>query len=140
MLKVKIISIGKWKEDWLKLAIDEYEKRLRPQLEFTWVYPKNDLDLIHLISLETNPILLDPRGILMDSLEFSQKLNKIFETQGSRASFVIGGPNGFPPELSSSYPRWSLSRLTFTHQITRLILVEQIYRALEISKKSPYHK
>ena len=67
---------------------------------------------------------------------FQQQLEK----GGARITFAIGGAEGFSEEVKKSYPLISLSPLTFTHQMTRLILIEQIYRATEILKGSKYHK
>lgn len=139
MLKVKVIAMGKCKEEWLRIALSEYEKRLSPYLQISWIQPKDNHDLIDLLAKEPRYIALDPNGEEMDSIAFSQKFIQFLENNRSSAVFAIGGPDGFPPALQPSL-RWSLSLLTFTHQIIRLILVEQIYRALEIAKKSPYHK
>lgn len=134
MLKIKVIAVGKCKEHWLKEAIAEYEKRLSSSLAFTWLEVREE-------QIEPGGIALDPEGDSLDSISFSQKLMSLFEKQGSKLSFSIGGPDGFSPALlqKASF-HWSLSPLTFTHQLTRLILVEQVYRALEIAKGSPYHK
>ena len=139
MLKVKVIAVGKFKETWLEAALAEYEKRLSPSLRFEWLFPRDDQELGAL--LEPPFIALAPKGELLDSPTFSRKLLQLFERQGSRLVFAIGGPDGIPaPLLKRALFCWSLSPLTFTHQIVRLILVEQIYRALEIAKGSPYHK
>ena len=141
MLKVKVIAMGKSKEEWLRLALQEYEKRLSPQLTIDWVQPATANQLEQLLVQEKNYILLDPKGDLFDSFNFSQKIMHAFEELGSRLTFSIGPPEGFPSHLlQRAAHRWSLSPLTFTHQLTRLILIEQIYRALEIAKGSPYHK
>jgi 23S rRNA (pseudouridine1915-N3)-methyltransferase len=141
MLKIKVIAMGKCKEEWLRLALREYEKRLSPILEISWVQPKDDAQLIDLLSQEESYIALDSKGEVMDSVEFSQKLVKAIQKNRSRTVFAIGGHAGFSFDiLQKADMRWSLSRLTFTHQMIRLILVEQIYRAMEIAKKSPYHK
>ena len=141
MLKVKVIAMGKCKEAWLRIALSEYEKRLSPVMEIIWIQPKDDADLIERLSQEPEYIALDPNGDLMGSVEFSKKILKFFEKNNARATFAIGGPDGFPPNLSKKPALcWSLSLLTFTHQLTRLVLVEQIYRAMEIAKNSPYHK
>ncbi len=139
MLKVKLIAVGKCKEEWLRQAIAEYEKRLSSSIAIEWIHPKNDNDLIERLACEKQYIALDPAGELMDSVEFSKKFIRLIENNRSQAIFAIGGPDGFPPHLKPPL-RWSLSRLTFTHQLTRLILIEQLYRALEIVKNSPYHK
>lgn len=140
MLKVKVIAMGKSKESWLKEAISEYEKRLSPYLQFLWIYPKDEEQFDHFLN-EGPYIALDPNGEEFDSIRFSQKLSSALEKNKSQITFAIGGPTGFTQnQLQKAYSKISLSRLTFTHQIVRLILVEQVYRALEISKKSPYHK
>lgn len=139
MLKVKVIVTGKCKEAWLQAALAEYEKRLRGSLELSWQEAKNDSHLEALLDEEF--IALDPKGELLESPAFSAKLMRFFSERGSRLTFAIGGPAGFSLELlKKAFWRWSLSPLTFTHQATRLILAEQLYRALEIAKGSPYHK
>lgn len=140
MLKIKIISIGKTKESWLSEAIEEYAKRLKPValLEFLWV--KNDEQLKRSVEGDLGVICLDPLGKMMTSEEFSTFFEERLETHGSRITVVIGGSEGLPADLKTHYPLISLSRLTFTHQLTRLILVEQIYRAFEIARGSQYHK
>ncbi len=140
MLKVKVITVGKCKESWLQEALAEYEKRLQKTLELSWIEAKNDAQLEALLLLEPF-IALDPKGELLESPALSKKLMHLFEEKGSRLTFAIGGPDGFTPKLlQKALWRWSLSPLTFTHQATRLILTEQLYRSLEIAKGSPYHK
>ena len=85
-------------------------------------------------------ICLDPAGLLLTSEQFADFFDRSWQKGGSRLAIVIGGAEGLPPELRSKYPLVSLSPLTFTHQITRLILVEQLYRSIEIKKNSRYHK
>ena len=138
MYKVKILSQGRCKEKWLADALGEYEKRLTGRLEMEWILTD---ELITVCLKEPFLIALDPRGVLLTSEAFSQKFEKLLIQGGSRLSFVIGGAEGLPADiLQKSKWKWSLSPLTFTHQIVRLLLVEQIYRALEIQKGSHYHK
>ncbi len=140
MLKVKVITMGKCKEAWLQEALAEYEKRLSKRALISWVEAESEAQLAKL--LESEPyIALDPKGELLDSLSLSSKLMRLFVEKGSRITFGIGGPDGIPPSLlEKAIWRWSLSPLTFTHQTTRLLLVEQLYRAFEIDRGSPYHK
>ncbi len=139
MLKVKIISVGKTKEPWLEEALQEYIKRLSPIMQFETLWVKNDDQLLESCKKE-NIIALDPLGKEFDSLGFSKFVQQQFEANGSRIAFVIGGPEGLPPLLKKSSKLISLSKLTFTHQIARLVLVEQLYRSFEIAKSTPYHK
>ena len=140
MIRFKIIAVGKTKEAWLQDALDEYLHRLKGKVHFDFIYTKDDLQLIELVSKEADPICLDPSGPLLTSEGFATYLDKKLQTQGARVTFVIGGPEGLPPSLKAASSRLSLSSLTFTHQIVRLVLIEQLYRALEISKGSAYHK
>ena len=137
MIKIKIITIGKSKEAWLQEALHEYEKRLTPVCSIEWMLAKNSVQLEEFCMREGKYIGLDPQGKSMASEKFSLWLTNF----GSRLNFVIGGPDGLPPAVKAKASfLWSLSPLTFTHQLTRLILLEQLYRAHEISRGSSYHK
>ncbi len=137
MIKVHIHTIGRSKENWLNEALQEYEKRLQGRIQIKWQIASGDEELIQQTALEPYLIALDIQGSLLSSEALSQKLTKA----GSRYSFVIGGADGLNQQiLHQAKWRWSLSPLTFTHQMTRLILLEQLYRAYEIDRKSPYHK
>ena len=144
MYRIKIFSIGKTKEKWLEEALKEYLKRLTQTASIDFILAKNNEQLTSLIKNEatrgTLIICLDANGQVLDSDQFSSYLIRQLEMGGSRLSLVIGGSEGLPEKFKQTYPLLSLSKLTFTHQIIRLILVEQIYRALEISKGSKYHK
>lgn len=140
MLHIKILSVGKTKETWLEEALQEYLKRLKPVAAFEFVWAKNDAQLLSLTEKEPLLICLDPDGREMTSTEFADFLQKKFVEGGSKVAFVIGGAEGLPPSLKASAQQISLSRMTFTHQVTRLVLLEQIYRAFEIAKGSKYHK
>ena len=141
MFKIKIFSIGKTKEPWLQEATEEYHKRIKNSILIEWILCKNDEQLISALEKESSWICLDPLGSLMTSEEFATSLFSRLEKEGSRLNLVIGGAEGLPKNLrEKSKGLISLSKMTFTHQITRLILLEQIYRALEIRKGSGYHK
>ena len=136
MIKIKVFSIGKTKETWLQEALEEYEGRLKPIVSLEWILAKNDEQMKQFLSKEQTFICLDPQGKHYSSEEFSSYLSN-----QSRLAFVIGGSEGIPEEIKQKAKICiSLSKMTFTHQITRLILVEQIYRAFEISKGTGYHK
>lgn len=139
MLKLQILSIGKTKEKWLEEAFDEYTKRLKPLMQISTTWVKDDKQLIEKAEKESNSIALDPAGVLMDSRQFSSYIQKAFEAGGAKLTLIIGGAQGLPADLKK-LPLISLSPLTLTHQITRLVLIEQIYRALEIQQGSSYHK
>lgn len=134
MHHIKILTIGKTKEPWLIDALGEYKKRLTPHAKISLELVRSDDALVQKATSEPNLICLDPAGKTHTSESFATLI-----AAHSRHTFVIGGPDGLPPPLRT-YPLLSLSALTFTHQITRLILYEQIYRAFEINRGSSYHK
>jgi 23S rRNA (pseudouridine1915-N3)-methyltransferase len=138
MFKVKVITQGKLKESWLSDALAEYEKRLSPKMKIEWVLVDSSKELITKALQEPSLIALDLQGKALNSVEFSRCL---FTKWGSRPSFAIGGAEGLSPEiLRHAKYQICLSNLTFTHQMVRLILVEQLYRATEIEEGSSYHK
>lgn len=140
MYKITIYSVGKNKESWLSDALHEYEMRLRPFLEIDWVFVKKEEQLQTLV--EKVPfVALVIESKQLSSEEFSLQLHKWLEEGGARLSFLIGGAEGIPKELEQkAFARLSFSKMTFTHQMVRLLLIEQIYRAIEIRKGSLYHK
>lgn len=140
MYKIKILTTGKVREAWLEMAMAEYLKRLKPAAEVTLHIARDDQQLIQWIQKEPRVICLDAEGQLMNSESFSKFVHFHLEQGGSRLSFVIGGAEGLPADIKGKFPLTSLSPLTFTHHMARLILIEQLYRALEIGKGSPYHK
>lgn len=141
MYNFKIITVGKIKEKWLDRALEDYQKRLSNIASFEWILTKNDDQLLKLCEKEKYFVCLDICGIKISSENFSTTLLKILEKQGSNLTFVIGGAEGLSDSIKSKAAlSISLSELTFTHQLVRLILLEQIYRAFEIDRGSPYHK
>lgn len=140
MIKIRILSPGKSKESWLQEAISEYEKRLQAKAKFDWLFFKDEDLFFKSLQIEKQTIYLDPLGEEMTSLEFSNYLFKTVEKEGASLSFAIGGPDGFSKEFLKNKPTLSLSKMTLTHQMTRLFLIEQIYRAFEIEKGSNYNR
>lgn len=140
MLKLKLISVGKTKEKWLEEAFQEYLKRLKPFVQVECLWAKDSDQLIEWTQKEPFSICLDPTGRLLSSEGFADFITQQWEKGGSRLTLVIGGAEGLPTELKEKSLLLSLSPLTFTHQITRLILIEQIYRTIEIKRGSQYHK
>jgi len=141
MFKIKIITIGKTKEKWLNLAIAEYEKRLSNSCKIELICLKDQDELEKSLTKEHNYICLDLNGENFSSIEFSKFLINELEEQKSKLAFVIGGSEGLSVQIKQrAMFSISLSKLTFTHQMSRLILLEQIYRSLEIEKGSHYHK
>ena len=115
-------------------------------VELETIWHKDDQQLLNGVHADQSKghtvICLDPAGTVHSSESFSHKLFHWWELGGCRLSFVIGGAEGLPSELKKIGKNQiiSLSSMTFTHQLARLFLSEQIYRATEIRKGSAYHK
>lgn len=139
---IKVIAGGKKNKDWLAEACAEYEKRLRKPYDLQWQFvEESDLDA-KVLALDSSNyvILLDERGEILSSPALADKMNSAF-LQSKNVVFVVGGAFGhFSPEMQARADLiWSFSKLVFPHQICRLILTEQIYRAQEINAGHPYH-
>ena len=158
-MKIKIYCIGKIKEQYLKDGINEYLKRISPysNIEIVEVNDSKVKDNPNKADIEKGKneegervlkiiksdylIGLDMNKQEFTSEEFAVFLNKKMVEGGSNISFVIGGSYGLSDELKKRCnASISLSKLTFLHQMTRLILLEQIYRAFKILNNETYHK
>ena len=144
---IKILCVGKIKEEYLNELINDYLKRISKyhkieiiELKDNPIYEKE----IEIILKNINPndynIALDIKGKALSSIEFAKKLDKIF-TINSNITFIIGGSLGLNEEiLSLVNERLSFSNLTFPHGLFRGILLEQIYRSFKINNNETYHK
>ena len=160
MIKISIISVGKIKEKYLKLGIEEFSKRLSKYCKLDIIEVNDEKAPENLSSKEMN-IVKDKEGksILskikqtqyvvalaidgdkLSSEKFAKKLDKLSLECNSHICFVIGGSLGLSDEvLSRADMKMSFSDMTFPHQMMRLILLEQIYRCFRINNHEPYHK
>ncbi len=150
---IKIICVGKIKEDYLKSAIDEYSKRLSKytKLEIIEVMDVDGSSIDITLSKEKDSIMkyINPKDYIItleidgnniSSEEFASKMNKLFITN-SCITFIIGGSYGLHSDIKkmSNY-KLSFSKMTFPHQLFRVILLEQIYRSFKINNNESYHK
>ena len=149
-MKITIITVGKLKEKYLKDAIAEYTKRLSKscKLEIIEVADEKTPDQASVL-VENGirrkegayVITLEINGKLLSSEEFSEKIEQLGIQGKSHIIFVIGGSIGLSEEvLEKSDYALSFSKMTFPHQLMRVILLEQIYRAYRIIEGAPYHK
>ncbi len=151
MLDITIVTIGRLKEKCWREAADEYLKRLGPyarietvELEAASFSNSNQekakeieftrIDKFLSKKKDHNIYLLAEKGINLDSIEFANWLNR-----EQPVILVIGGALGFSQKLYDSYPQISLSILTFPHELARVVLLEQIYRASTILNNKQYH-
>ena len=155
-MKITLLVIGKTDAKYLIEAIDEYKNRLVHYLPFEMtVLPdiKNVRNLSEAQQKEREGeqilkalqpgdylVLLDENGREFTSVQFASYIDKKMQTVPKRLVFVIGGPYGFSEAVyRSAQEKISLSKMTFSHQMVRLIFVEQIYRAMTILNNEPYH-
>lgn len=101
---------------------------------------KEGKKILQSISIDDYVILLDERGKEQRTIEFSELMGKLFMLPKKRIVFIIGGPWGFSEEVYSRADlKMSLSKMTFPHQLVRLLFLEQLYRVFTIIKGDPYH-
>lgn len=155
-MQIKLIAIGKTDDKQLLQLIEQYQKRLKHYVKFALeIIPdiKNAKNLSEkqqkekegeLILKKINPtdklILLDENGKQFNSVDFSNYLQKHMNAGVKQLVFVIGGPYGFSEQVyQKAQGKVSLSKMTFSHQMIRLFMVEQLYRGFTILKNEPYH-
>ena len=153
-MKIVLRWVGKTKNPWLASLIEDYESRIRhfSELTFSEVKPTQGQNISQSVMIEGNRLLskidrddyliaLDPIGQQMGSEKFANIINERREHSLKKLVFVVGGAGGLSSAVKSRCQLLvSLSSMTFSHEITRLILVEQIYRALTMVNQHPYHK
>ena len=131
--RLSINAIGKIKKNWIREGINQYKKRM-PNLII------NESKSFNINNIPVNNIIicLTEEGKLFNSIELTTLL---LNFKNKRIDFLIGDADGIPTDIKDkSHLLLSLSPLTFPHELARLILVEQIYRAISISNNSPYHR
>lgn len=155
-MKIQLLQIGKTSEEYLLTGISVYEKRLKGYIPFvseTIPYVKNGASLsqdivkqkegeLILSKLKADDwiVLLDERGKSYTSLEFAGQMQHLMNQGMKQIVFVIGGAYGFSEDVySRANQKLSLSKMTFSHQIIRLLFAEQLYRAFSIINRHPYH-
>lgn len=159
-MKISIITVGRLKEKYLKQGIDEYLKRLSAyakveiievadekapehlsEAEMEEVKRKEGERILSHLSEDTYIITLEISGRMLNSEQLAAKIDELGTYGKSKLAFIIGGSLGLSKEVQNrSDLALSFSKMTFPHQLMRLILLEQIYRAYRINRGEPYHK
>lgn len=150
-MPVRIIAIGKKHEPWVADGIDRYHKRLKRPYDVTWDYlphsareglaarQEESERLLGRLGSDEFVVLLDERGKNIDSPALSTLLQQRFD-RSQPVTLLIGGAYGVDDRVHARADFiWSLSLLVFPHQLVRLLLIEQLYRAQEIAAGHPYH-
>ena len=155
-MKILLIVVGKTDMKWLIEGIGQYVERISHFSQFDIeVIPdirntrsmdaqmqkvREGEQILKLLQPSDDVLLLDDKGIEMTSPEMARWLQKRMAQSTKRLVFIIGGPYGFSSDVYDRVPgRISLSRMTFSHQMVRLIFVEQLYRSFAILNNLPYH-
>jgi 23S rRNA (pseudouridine1915-N3)-methyltransferase len=155
-MKVILLTVGKTNEINFINSISDYQKRLKfyipfelielPELRNTKSLSEEQQKqregemLLQAIDAADDVVLLDDKGSEFTSMQFSAFMQRKMAGGSKRLVFVVGGPYGFSPAVySRANGKISLSRMTFSHQMVRLIFVEQLYRAMTILRGEPYH-
>mgnify|MGYP000038949272 FL=1 len=159
MVHINIVCVGKIKEKFFRDAIEEYSKRLSRFCSLTItevadekipeksnenieeaIKQKEGINILNHIKKDSYVIALELKGTELDSVQFSQEIEKI-SNLNSNITFVIGGSLGLSKDvLNRSNQQVCFSKMTFPHQLIRIFLVEQIYRAFKIANNETYHK
>jgi 23S rRNA (pseudouridine1915-N3)-methyltransferase len=152
-MKIRFIWPGKTRDEHLRALIDEYLKRLQRFVRCEVVetrevagsdpahVEKESRRVLEAIPAGSLMILLDVRGSQWSSQELARELLRCENDSVKEVTIVIGGQDGMAPEVAArANKRWLLSRLTLTHELARVLAVEQIYRAYTINRGLPYQK
>lgn len=155
-MKVKLICIGKTGKKFLEEGENEYMQRVKHyvqierieipdlknarKLTFEQIKQLEGKEILAKVGSGEQLILLDERGSVLSSVEFANFIQQRFNAGGKALVFVIGGAYGFSSEVyDAAQGKISLSKMTFSHQMIRMIFFEQLYRAMTILKGEPYH-
>lgn len=153
-MRLRLIWTGKTRDAHLKALTDDYLKRLShfvrceisefresPGWEKKAGIDKDSKRISDGLRQGAVNVLLDPEGAEWSSEQLAEQIKRWQDGGTKELTFIVGGPNGVSPELSSRVSkRWSLSRLTLTHEMARVVLLEQLYRAYTIIHGLPYQK
>ena len=155
MIEINVISVGNIKEKYLQELIADYKKRISKYALISLTELKDESNKINentvkeiegeriLASIKDGfyVVLLDLKGVMLDSVEFSKKIDEISTYYSSKIAFVIGGSFGVSEDVKKRADlKISFSKMTFPHQLAKGILLEQIYRSFKILKNESYHK
>jgi len=159
-MKITFITVGKLKEKYIKAAVDEYAKRLSRYAKFNIIEVADESTQEKISPAEEQIILHEEgkrilkhikesgyviataiTGVHLDSVDFANKISKITVDGYGHIYFIIGGSLGLCQEITKRADfLLSFSKMTFPHQLMRVILAEQVYRAFRIISREPYHK
>jgi 23S rRNA (pseudouridine1915-N3)-methyltransferase len=140
-VKLTIVAVGKLRESWVREGCAEYEKRVRARLPIEVIELKSAGEIARRLPARAEVWALDERGREWSSSELAGQLKQRMSSGSPGVALLIGGADGLPAEvIAGAQVKWSLGRLTLPHRLVRLVLLEQLYRALSIVRGEPYHR
>ncbi len=155
-MKLKLLVVGKTDASYVQVGIAEYSKRIKKYIRFEVDFipdlkhrkslsiaeqkAQEGVLILNQLKSSDHVVLLDETGEMFSSVEFAQRLQKFMNAGYAQVVFIIGGPYGFSDEVvARAQVKVSLSRMTFSHQMVRLFITEQLYRGFSILRNEPYH-
>ena len=140
-MKLTVLAVGRLKDAWLEDGAAEYEKRVRARLPLEIIEAKDERGLIGKVPPRSELWVLDEGGQQLSSEELARAIGDRMQRGEQGIAFAIGGADGHSEAfLKQARFRWSLGKLTLPHRLVRVILLEQLYRALAIVRGEPYHR
>lgn len=155
-MKIKVLFTGKTTDPWIRQGIERYADRIRHYAGFSWVElpdlkqtaslteeqvkEREGALLLKAVRPGDHLLLLDEHGTAFSSVDWARNLEQKIAHLPKDLVFAVGGPYGFSPAVQArADERLSLSRMTFSHQLVRVVFLEQLYRAFTIIRGEPYH-
>jgi len=139
-MRYRVVAVGRVKDAALRAACDAYLGRLRHYTHLEEREVKDEARILEAIPEDSRLVALERAGDQWTSEELADRTAR-WELEGRDVVFAIGGADGLPEAaLQTAERRWSLSRLTFPHELARVLLYEQLYRAYTIRRGEPYHR
>jgi 23S rRNA (pseudouridine1915-N3)-methyltransferase len=138
-VKIVVVAVGKLKDRALRAVADDYLDRLRRYVRCEEIEVRDDAALARAVPVEATVVALEVLGDLVTSEQLAQRVERWGSQHKGIVALLVGGAEGLPPELSrGAHARLSLSRLTLPHRLARVLLYEQLYRAMTILRGEPY--
>ena len=145
-MKFTFISVGKKNDSDIEGAVADYTKRIGRYFPTEWkIIPTSDVQkeaesILKILDNGDFVVVLDDKGKELNTIELSEFIEKRMSASDKRIVFIIGGAYGFNENIyKRANFKWSLSKLTFPHQLVRLVVAEALYRAISVIKNEPYH-
>ncbi|MCM1110445.1 MAG: 23S rRNA (pseudouridine(1915)-N(3))-methyltransferase RlmH [Clostridium sp.] len=155
-MKISLVVVGRTQTDYISQGIGEYLRRLKHYIQFEIIElpdlrrtrslteaqqkEKEGEQILQALAPTDNVVLLDERGTQLTSRGFAEMLQQRMSAGLKRLVFVVGGPYGFSDAVyARADSKLSFSKMTFSHEMIRLFMVEQLYRAMTILRGEPYH-